>query len=303
MRRGFLLCPSQVSLQCPCDGTRPLDPPERDWYGWGSSASTVEDGRRRRRARLGTQYIQAGRRTASKRHDSMIGTTHAHEKANQWGPGGRPIRSALALASGRAPGHRWRKCHGLALLEIGSAAAASGAWRGSRPAVGIGDQAGTGRPAGTGPTWTLKRGETVTRTACRSGAHTGAGREGGREGQGVAQRQRAGRGSGGDVPRRCRPAINASCFSSGPGGAAAHADMRLPWVPSSDGAGGGGRNGEPPPLLLPVPGGGWVEGVGVGGAAAAFQATATRQGGGGAHFDAAAAPSPAFIDFLGVGAT
>ncbi|OEL27630.1 Transcription factor MYB44 [Dichanthelium oligosanthes] len=114
------------------------------------------------------------------------------------------------------------------------------------------------------------------------------------------------------------------CLFPGPsGGAASHADRRLPW-PSSDagtGAGrgvGGSRYGEPP-LLLPVPGG-WIDGIGGGGhhephhqfvldrdggAAAAFDGTATRQGGAGAHFDgaAAAAPSPAFIDFLGVGAT
>ncbi|PAN35479.1 hypothetical protein PAHAL_6G212600 [Panicum hallii] len=110
------------------------------------------------------------------------------------------------------------------------------------------------------------------------------------------------------------------CFFPGPGGAAAHADRRLPWPSSPDDASGGGhRYGESPALLLPVPGGGWIEGVGVGGhhepphqfvldrdggAAAAFEGTATRPGAG-AHFDgaAASASSPAFIDFLGVGAT
>ncbi|RCV31214.1 hypothetical protein SETIT_6G158800v2 [Setaria italica] len=110
------------------------------------------------------------------------------------------------------------------------------------------------------------------------------------------------------------------CLFPGPGGAAAaHADRRLPWL-SSDGGSGGGRYGEPP-LLLPVPGVGWIDGISMGGGggghhephqfvlghdagAAAFEGTATRQGAG-AHFDAAAAaaPSPAFIDFLGVGAT
>ncbi|CAO2201951.1 unnamed protein product [Urochloa humidicola] len=106
------------------------------------------------------------------------------------------------------------------------------------------------------------------------------------------------------------------CLFPGPGGAAAHADRSLPSWLSPDatggaGRGGGGRYGEPP-LLLPVPGlGGWIDGepphqfvLGHDTAAAAFQGAATRQGAG-AHFDAApaAAPSPAFIDFLGVGAT
>jgi myb proto-oncogene protein len=58
--------------------------------------------------------------------------------------------------------------------------------------------------------------------------------------------------------------------------------------------GGGGGHHEPHPFVLGHDAG-----------AAAFEGTATRQGAG-AHFDAAvaaAAPSPAFIDFLGVGAT
>lgn len=96
----------------------------------------------------------------------------------------------------------------------------------------------------------------------------------------------------------------------GPSSAAAHADgRRLPW-PSSDAASGGGVYGEPP-LLLPVQGG-WADGGGRhhqaqfvldgSGGAAAFDGT-TRQGAG-AHFEAAAAATPpAFIDFLGVGAT
>ncbi|CAL5006060.1 unnamed protein product [Urochloa decumbens] len=102
------------------------------------------------------------------------------------------------------------------------------------------------------------------------------------------------------------------CLFPGPGGTAAHADRSLPsWPLSSD---AGGRYGEPPPLLLPVPGvGGWIDGV-VGHREPPHHqfvlghdmagAAATRQGAG-AHFDAAAAaaPSPAFIDFLGVGAT
>ncbi|CAO2206825.1 unnamed protein product [Urochloa humidicola] len=108
------------------------------------------------------------------------------------------------------------------------------------------------------------------------------------------------------------------CLFPGPGGAAAaHADRRLPtsWPSPDVTAGGGGRYGDPP-LLLPVPGG-WIDGVaghhephhqfvlGHDTGAAAFERAATRQGAG-AHFDAAAAaapPSPAFIDFLGVGAT
>ncbi|CAL5001947.1 unnamed protein product [Urochloa decumbens] len=117
------------------------------------------------------------------------------------------------------------------------------------------------------------------------------------------------------------------CLFPGPGGAAAHADRSLPsWLSpdaaSGAGRGGGGRYVEPPLLLPPVVPGGWLDGVGghhgprhqfvlghdMAGAAAAFEGMATRQGGGGgAHFDAAAAvaaaPSPAFIDFLGVGAT
>ncbi|CAO2175294.1 unnamed protein product [Urochloa humidicola] len=106
------------------------------------------------------------------------------------------------------------------------------------------------------------------------------------------------------------------CLFPGPGGAVAHVDTSLPsWLSpdAASGAGrGGGRYGEPP-LLLPVPGlGGWIDGepphqfvLGHDTAAAAFEGTATRQGGAGAHFDAAkaAAPLPAFIDFLGVGAT
>ncbi|KAJ1268567.1 hypothetical protein BS78_07G145000 [Paspalum vaginatum] len=112
------------------------------------------------------------------------------------------------------------------------------------------------------------------------------------------------------------------CLFPGPGGgvAAAHADGRrlLPWAPSADAASGGGY-GDSAPLLLPVQGGGgWLVGghhheaqfvLDASGGAAAFDGTATRQGAG-AHFEAAAAaaaaaaaPSPAFIDFLGVGAT
>ncbi|CAD6265388.1 unnamed protein product [Miscanthus lutarioriparius] len=107
------------------------------------------------------------------------------------------------------------------------------------------------------------------------------------------------------------------CLFPGPSSAAAHHgdSRRLPCPSSSEAA---GRYGEPhQQLLLPVHGG-WIDGVGMagghheaqfvlgnsGGAAAAFEGTTTRQQGAGAHFEAdAAAPPPAFIDFLGVGAT
>uniref|UniRef100_A0A0A9GUM8 Uncharacterized protein n=1 Tax=Arundo donax TaxID=35708 RepID=A0A0A9GUM8_ARUDO len=107
------------------------------------------------------------------------------------------------------------------------------------------------------------------------------------------------------------------CLFPGPG-SAAHADRRLPWP---DVARGGGRGGDDryvaePPLLVPLPvHGGWIDGghhhdaqfvsdqAGAV-AAAAFEGTARE--GAGAHFEAvaaAAAAAPAFIDFLGVGAT
>nr|CAB3481041.1 unnamed protein product [Digitaria exilis] len=94
--------------------------------------------------------------------------------------------------------------------------------------------------------------------------------------------------------------------------------VRLPWLSSpadaaSGGIGSGGRYGEPP-LLLPVVPGGWIDGghhgephqfvLDHGASAAAFEGTGATRQGAGVHFDsAAAAPPPAFIDFLGVGAT
>lgn len=93
---------------------------------------------------------------------------------------------------------------------------------------------------------------------------------------------------------------------AGPG--AAHADRRLlPWhQPPPDLVA--------PPLLVPLPlPGAWINGAGhhlqppfiASETAAAFgdgaPPPASRDGGAGAHFEAAAAP--AFIDFLGVGAT
>ncbi|KAL6859408.1 hypothetical protein ACP4OV_017667 [Aristida adscensionis] len=117
------------------------------------------------------------------------------------------------------------------------------------------------------------------------------------------------------------------CLFPGPG--AAHADKRLPWPDA--GRGGDGRYGEPPlppSLLVPVVQGGWINAAGghleaphyvsadpsaaaPGPPAAAFDVTpaTARDGGsgGGTHFDQvappAAAAAPAFIDFLGVGAT
>ncbi|XP_062192207.1 transcription factor CSA-like [Phragmites australis] len=101
------------------------------------------------------------------------------------------------------------------------------------------------------------------------------------------------------------------CLFPGPS-AAAHADGRFPWPDVARGVGrdGDGRFGAEPPLLVPLPvqGGGWIDGGGghhdvqfvSDQAATAFEGT-TREGAS-AHFEAVA-PAPAFIDFLGVGAT
>lgn len=82
---------------------------------------------RRREARLGTQYIQAGRRTASMSHDSMIGThARTHERGiNHQSTGPAPPDLAGTAVHGvrsrpcTGPLHRRSKCH-VALLEIGS---------------------------------------------------------------------------------------------------------------------------------------------------------------------------------------
>ncbi|KAL6596074.1 hypothetical protein ACP70R_000743 [Stipagrostis hirtigluma subsp. patula] len=104
------------------------------------------------------------------------------------------------------------------------------------------------------------------------------------------------------------------CLFPGHGGAA-HADSRHPWADVA--RGGDGRYGEPPPpppFLVPVQGGGLIN-VAAGhhearfladpsGAAPEGRTAAARDGG--ARFDQVAPPAaaaPAFIDFLGVGAT
>jgi hypothetical protein len=106
--------------------------------------------------------------------------------------------------------------------------------------------------------------------------------------------------------------IIAASFCSGSG--AGHADSRLlPWQQPPDASGRvfvDGRYGAEPPLLVPLPvpvpgawmgGGGHLEPQFIP-EPAAFDAEAPRDGAG-AHFDPAAAAAPAFIDFLGVGAT
>jgi hypothetical protein len=109
--------------------------------------------------------------------------------------------------------------------------------------------------------------------------------------------------------------IIAASFCSGYG--AGHADSRLlPWQQPPDASrrvvGGEGRYWAEPPLLVPLPvPGAWMSGGGHLGPQfipepAAFDGGAPRDGAG-AHFEpaaaAAAAAAPAFIDFLGVGAT
>jgi hypothetical protein len=103
-------------------------------------------------------------------------------------------------------------------------------------------------------------------------------------------------------------------WRAGPSGAA-HADSRLlPWQQQPEAAGRvvviDGRYGAAEsPLLVPLPGawmggGSHLEPQFISEPAAQFDG-ATRDGAGagaGAHFEAAAA-APAFIDFLGVGAT
>ncbi|KAM0868345.1 hypothetical protein ACQ4PT_041396 [Festuca glaucescens] len=103
----------------------------------------------------------------------------------------------------------------------------------------------------------------------------------------------------------------AFCLFAGPGAAAVH-DGRLSWPDDMALRGGGGRYGGEPPFVLPAHGG-WIgsghqhemarfisdEANGPSSAAAFEVGTARDQG---ARFDSAVA-SPAFIDFLGVGAT
>ncbi|TVU05746.1 hypothetical protein EJB05_48927 [Eragrostis curvula] len=113
------------------------------------------------------------------------------------------------------------------------------------------------------------------------------------------------------------PAASTFCLFPGPS-----ADRRLPWQPDAAAVGRGpaggrgvvdGRYPAEPPLLMPLPNA-WIDGGHlepqfisdpVSAAAAAFQGTTARDGAGVAHFETAAvaAAAPAFIDFLGVGAT